>query len=159
MKMAGGEGSDPELQRAAQIFQDWLTTKKHVVRRGEVLTGIAKKEGVTPQEIMEANNLRSITAIKPGQTLKMPNAYAKQRKQNAQKKASVNLDSPIWGELGYKVHKGRYFPFLFPNERRLTVPAGATYSSISKMFGIPQDTLTSLNSGKELKAGGIMRLR
>jgi len=80
LKLAEGSGgSDPELQRATQIFQEWLTTKKHVVQRGEILTGIAKKEGVSPQEIMELNGLKSITAIKPGQVLKMPNGLGKQK--------------------------------------------------------------------------------
>lgn len=157
LKLAEG-GSDPNLQKAQQVFQEWLTTKKHVVRRGEILTGIARKEGVTPEEIMEANNLPSITAIKPGQVLKMPNGLGKPK---SQKKAEykTDLDSPVWGDLGYKVHKGRYFPFLFPSQRWLTVPQGATYGSVSKLFGIPQETLTTLNRGKELQAGGVMRLR
>lgn len=73
------EGSDPNLQRASQIFQEWLTTKKHQVRRGETLSGIAKQEGVSLEELMEANNLQSVTAIKPGQVLKMPNGLGKQR--------------------------------------------------------------------------------
>jgi len=75
----GSTSSDPNLQRATQIFQDWLTTRKHVVRRGEILTGIAKKEKVDPQELMELNGLQSITAIKPGQVLKVPNGLGKQK--------------------------------------------------------------------------------
>ena len=75
MKLA--EGSDPNLQKAQQVFEEWLTTKKHVVRPGEVLTGIARKEGVSLEDLMEANNLTSITAIRPGQTLKMPNGLGK----------------------------------------------------------------------------------
>ena len=88
LKLAGAStSSDPNLQRATQIFQDWLTTRKHTVRRGEILTGIAKKEGVSPQEIMELNNLPSITAIKPGQTLKVPNGLGKQPKQKGAQNA------------------------------------------------------------------------
>lgn len=77
VKLAEGGGSDPNLQQASQIFQEWLTTKKHVVRRGETLSGIAKREGVTLDELLEANNLPSVTAIKPGQVLKMPNGLGK----------------------------------------------------------------------------------
>jgi len=82
MKLA--DGSDPNLQQAQQVFEDWLTTKKHVVRPGEVLTGIARKEGVSLEDLMEANNLPSITAIRTGQTLKMPNGLGKPKgKKNA----------------------------------------------------------------------------
>lgn len=84
----GSTSSDPNLQRATQIFQDWLTTKKHVVQRGEILTGIAKKEGTTPQEIMELNSLPSITAIKPGQTLKIPNGLGTQKQKGTQNAGS-----------------------------------------------------------------------
>ena len=73
------ECSDPNLQRASQVFQEWLTTKKHQVRRGETLSGIAKREGVSLEELMECNNLPSVTAIRPGQVLKMPNGLGKKK--------------------------------------------------------------------------------
>lgn len=66
------EPSDPNLQRASEIFKDWLTTKKHTVRSGEVLSGIARKYNVSMDEIMKENNMASILGIKPGQQLRIP---------------------------------------------------------------------------------------
>lgn len=66
------EGGDPNLQRATAIFKDWLTTRKHTVRNGEVLSGIARKYNVPVQDIMKENGLASTVGIKPGQTIRIP---------------------------------------------------------------------------------------
>lgn len=66
------ESSDPNLQRASEIFKDWLTTRKHTVRSGEVLSGIARKYNVPMEEIMKENNMNSILGIRPGQQIKIP---------------------------------------------------------------------------------------
>ena len=66
------ESSDPNLQRASEIFKDWLTTKKHTVRSGEVLSGIARKYNVSTDEIMKENNMTSILGIRPGQQIRIP---------------------------------------------------------------------------------------
>lgn len=76
------ESKDPNLSRATEIFQEWLTTKKHTVRRGEVLSGIASKYKVPLETLLEANNLPSVTAIKPGQQIKIP---IEQGNKNARK--------------------------------------------------------------------------
>lgn len=66
--------SDPNLQRATAIFQDWLTVPKHTVRRGEVLSGIARKYKIGLQDLMKENGISSTVGIKPGQTLRIPKA-------------------------------------------------------------------------------------
>lgn len=70
--LKAAESSDPNLQRASEIFKDWLTTKKHTVRSGEVLSGIARKYNVSLEDIQKENNLSSVLAIKPGQQIKIP---------------------------------------------------------------------------------------
>ena len=69
------EVGDPNLQRATEIFKDWLTTEKHTVRLGEVLSGIARKHGVGLDELRKENGLSS-NFVKPGQRLRIPKAKA-----------------------------------------------------------------------------------
>jgi len=64
--------ADPNLQRATALFKDWLTTKKHVVRPGEVLAGIARRYGVPLEDVMKENNMVSVVGIRPGQQIKIP---------------------------------------------------------------------------------------
>ncbi|GAB4565282.1 MAG: hypothetical protein Kow0047_15720 [Anaerolineae bacterium] len=45
---------------------------EHVVQRGEYLKLIAEKYGVSPEEIIRANNLRNPNVIYPGQKLIIP---------------------------------------------------------------------------------------
>ena len=65
------EGGDPALQQAQAIFKDWLTNRKYTVRRAETLSGIARRNNISLQELMEANNLTS-SFVRPGQILKIP---------------------------------------------------------------------------------------
>lgn len=73
------ESSDPNLQRATDIFKDWLTTKKHTVRSGEILSGIARRYNVSMDEIMKENNMTSILGIRPGQQIKIPVAHNRKK--------------------------------------------------------------------------------
>lgn len=69
------------------------------------------------------------------------------------------FDNPVWGDmLGRKVYKGRWLPFIFPSERRMDVQRGDTYESLSKLTGVPLNTLQELNGGKDLIAGGTFRV-
>lgn len=70
--LKAAESSDPNLQRASEIFKDWLTTRKHTVRSGEILSGIARKYNVSMEDLQKENNLSSVLSIKPGQQLKIP---------------------------------------------------------------------------------------
>ena len=77
--LKAAESSDPNLQRASEIFKDWLTTKKHTVRNGEVLSGIARKYNVSLQDLQKENNLQSTLAIRPGQQIRIPVAQKSQK--------------------------------------------------------------------------------
>ena len=70
------EGSDPNLQQAQEIFEDWLTNRKITVRRAETLSGIAARNKIPLQELMDVNGL-STTFVRPGQVLKIPNGLGK----------------------------------------------------------------------------------
>jgi LysM repeat protein len=45
---------------------------KHIVKKGETVWGIARKYGVNPEEVIEANKLKEPYVILPGQTLLIP---------------------------------------------------------------------------------------
>lgn len=91
LKLAEGGNSDPNLQRASEIFEDWLTNRRHTVQRGEVLSGIARKYNIPLQEIQEANGLNT-TFLKPGQTLRIP-MQSKEQKQQASGKTLTKASS------------------------------------------------------------------
>lgn len=76
--------ADPNLQRATEIFKDWLTVPKHVVRNGEVLSGIANGSGVGLRELMEFNGM-SNALVRPGQVLRIPPARGGSEKKNVAK--------------------------------------------------------------------------
>lgn len=47
---------------------------KHIVRKGDTVSGIARKYGVKPAEIIEVNKLKNPDEISPGQELIIPRA-------------------------------------------------------------------------------------
>jgi N-acetylmuramoyl-L-alanine amidase len=56
---------------AAESPSRRAATRTHVVRRGDTLSGLAQRYGVSVASIRQANNLRG-TAIKAGTKLKIP---------------------------------------------------------------------------------------
>ena len=68
---------DEALSRAEAIFSDWLTVPKHVVRPGEVLSGIARRHGVDLQSLMEFNGMRGPLGIRAGQVVRIPPRQAR----------------------------------------------------------------------------------
>ena len=80
---SSGSTKDPALARASAIFEDWMTHRRVQVRRGETLAGIARRNGVGLETLMEENNIPSATAIRPGQTLKIPNGLGKGKGKGA----------------------------------------------------------------------------
>lgn len=57
------ENYDPKKIEATQMV--------HIVKSGETIQNIAKKYGITPQELIEINNLKTIS-LKPNQRLLLP---------------------------------------------------------------------------------------
>ena len=83
LKCAAEGRGDPQLARACEIFQDWLTVPRHVVRPGEVLSSIARSHGVGIQDLMEFNNLGNTLSIRPGQVLRVPPSGGGKASSNA----------------------------------------------------------------------------
>ncbi len=63
----------------------------HVVRRGETISGIARRNGVTTQQILRANNMSASDAMKirPGKRLTIPGKQAASGKSSSSRKGST----------------------------------------------------------------------
>ena len=114
----------------AKVDQIPITTlpkrsyKYHYVKRGETLSGIARRYRTSVWKIASANNIRRKHIIRVGQRLKIPSRYAKVRKR-----------SPLFSKASYKLTpQGTY-----------KVRAGDTLWIISKRFNVPMDKIKKIN--------------
>ncbi len=67
---SAGAASAPSSTRPAATN----TARTHLVRRGETLSGLAQRYNVSVQALMNANRLRSPTALKAGTRIRIPSA-------------------------------------------------------------------------------------
>jgi membrane-bound lytic murein transglycosylase D len=77
--------------------------RKHVVRRGQTLAGIARANGTTAREIAEANNLSASKRLRPGTELIIP-IPAKATVASARREAAPDRDAR--GRVRYRIRPG-----------------------------------------------------
>ncbi len=77
--------------------------RKHVVRRGQTLAGIARANGTTAREIAEANNLPPSKRLRPGTELIIP-IPAKSRVASVRREAPPDPDAR--GRVRYRIQPG-----------------------------------------------------
>ncbi len=113
---------------------DGFAREQYTVTRGDTLSGIAKKLGVSTRALRKANNLKG-SALKPSQVLVVPQK-GKGGKALARKSSSSEVAS------------------------RYVVKRGDTISRISRKTGIPVAEITALNHirARSLKAGRVLIL-
>jgi membrane-bound lytic murein transglycosylase D len=78
--------------------------RKHVVRRGQTLAGIARANGVTARDVAEANNLPSARRLRPGTELIIPIPAKPRVAQARREKAAEAPDAP--GQVRYRIQPG-----------------------------------------------------
>lgn len=110
----------------SQQFKKQKSDRRYKVRRGDNISKIAKRFGVSVKELMAANNLRKKNFLKAGQVLKLPN-----NSKTRQYKASKTKQ-----QLAKNTSKRSSY----------TVKRGDTIASISRKTGASQKQLMSLNS-------------
>lgn len=113
--------------------------KIHIVRRGETLTGIARRYGVTPGKLMEWNYLRGPKSLRPGMKLALT---SKTRERPL--KAGDTVTANTLGPAPRKEHRVQY---------------GETLYTIARRYGVTTRqlmALNGLNSTKDIRPG--MRL-
>ena len=114
--------------------------RKHVVRRGQTLAGIARASGVAARDIAEANNLPSAKRLRPGTELIIP-IPAKPRVAQVRREAAPEAkDAP--GRVRYRIQ------------------AGDTLGSIAAEYGTTVRDLQSWNGlqGTRIAAGAVLTI-
>ncbi|MEM9424842.1 MAG: M23 family metallopeptidase [Spirochaetota bacterium] len=95
-------------------------TQDYTVGKGDTLYSLARRYGVSVNEIMRVNSLESSTELKPGMLLKIP-------AKNFPGQGSRSEEST---KSGYSTH---------------TVSAGETFYAISRRYSMPMSELLALN--------------
>lgn len=120
------------------VAQKRETVASHKVRKGETIAQLAKKYGVSQDELMRLNKIRSAKSLKVGQTLKLPNGaqgsmqnFAEPEPEVMAKAASSEVATPKESSAGPgKTYKVR---------------AGDTLYDIAKANGVSMDELRTWN--------------
>jgi len=114
--------------------------RKHVVRRGQTLAGIARANGVAARDIAEANNLPPAKRLRPGTELIIP-IPAKPRVAQVRREAAPEAqDAP--GRVRYRIQPGD------------------TLASIAAQYGTTVRDLQSWNGlqGTRIAAGAVLTI-
>lgn len=119
--------------------------RRHVIRRGETLSGIASRNGVPIDAILSMNEIRSVRALKPGTELVIPERVGFARPQG---RLLASTEGSIRAPKGSKavVH---------------TVQSGDTLYGISRRFDVSVEQIKRWNSirrVKSLRPGSRIRL-
>lgn len=106
--------------------------KTHVVARGESIARIAKKNGVTVQDILAANNIpaKEASKIRPGKRLVIPSAGGATKSSSKSNSSSTKS----------KTH---------------TISRGESLSTIAKRYGVTVQELCKANNLSSKKADSI----
>ncbi len=72
LRVAAPGANAAPTTKAASSTKVASTTRTHVVRRGDTLSGLAKRYGVTVSELRRANGLGESSALRTGGSLKIP---------------------------------------------------------------------------------------
>lgn len=137
----------------AQAQDDYIV---HTIKKGEVITVLAKKYGITPEDIARINNFGVNRILHVGDKVKLP-AHAQYRdlpdsvlnppKPSAvQPAASPAATTTPAGNPGYVMH---------------TVEKGEVYSVLAKKYNVTVDEILSINNfkgGHILHAGDKIKL-
>ncbi|MBC2606886.1 LysM peptidoglycan-binding domain-containing protein [Pelagicoccus albus] len=161
------------------------TGAKHTVRSGETLDEIAKRYGVTIQELKTANQITNANRIRIGQTLVIPGLAAKPAAPNVTVsstgehtvqasetlteiasayqvsvqalKSANDLDDANLISVGQKLR----IPDGKPQYIDYTIRRGDSLSDIARDYGVALKTITSLNSisnPSRIKIGQVIKI-
>lgn len=114
-----GIAGDNTRQLLKKMISEKVSYELYVVDNGDTLSGIAKSKDLSVEEIMEFNNMTSVT-IRPGQDLKIPRDDAAKTNTNQEKAAEAKI----------------YY----------TVRPGDTLSAIAARRNLPVEEIMAANS-------------
>jgi LysM repeat protein len=124
------------------------TTKTHVVKVGETFAKIAVNNGLSVEELEEANGLKSAVALRVGQEIRIPTkaaAKTAEMHKTADAKTAADVSAKHAKDTG----------------ELYTVVKGENPVAIAKRFGVSYDELLKLNKiddPKKLQIGQKLRI-
>jgi membrane-bound lytic murein transglycosylase D len=143
-----------------------IASKTHVVRSGESISAVARKYGVTVNELKKWNNLRS-AKLKRGQRLKVSSPYSAQVEQTKISETGSNKTPEVTKNSEEQINKTGPVPDKAPNNNskpsgvktykvkpgdslwKIAVSHGMTLSEIQKLNGFSSRTV--LKVGMKIK--------
>ena len=113
----------------SERFPEQQREKEYVVERGNTLSTIAQKFGVTVNDLMEINDLRNRNLIRTGQLIRLPVPV----------KTSIVARKPVQKTIP------------LPADGLYTVQPGDNVSLIAARYGIEQATVKDLNGLRDIE--------
>jgi membrane-bound lytic murein transglycosylase D len=140
LRVPPGRGDRLRQCLADQPAERRLAYRKHVVKRGQTLTSIARANGVSAQAIAEANFLTAQRRLRPGTELVIPVPAGKAAVVPARRAASRGAPN-----AGYQTYR---------------IQPGDTLSSIAADHGVTVRQLQAWNglAGTRITAGARLRV-
>jgi len=129
-------GRPPATQLLASIPEEkprQVAGRSYIVRRGDTLSAIARRHGVTTSALASANGIRRTSALHAGRRLRIPGTVERQIADDA---AERRPPAPRAATAG-KQH---------------TVKRGDTLASIARRYGVSQRELASANGVRDQNA-------
>ncbi|WP_455205038.1 LysM peptidoglycan-binding domain-containing protein, partial [Kaarinaea lacus] len=120
----------------------------HKVRRGQTLSTIARRYGVSVKDIVAVNNLRSRNTIRVGQVLRLP-----QPEGSSTQYASLSNSKSI---------KSKNNPVSLPDDGLYTVRKGDSIHRIAKRYGVSEKQIIALNDfrrANRIYPGQVLRIK
>lgn len=117
-------------------FEKVKVTKRHKVRSGETVGGIAARYGMSTKELMAANGIRDARKVRAGQTLKVTSTEKRAVARNTTAIPLEETSSPRSRSASRTVH---------------TVKKGETLGTIAVKYGTTTKKLMALNGLKDAR--------
>ena len=147
VKVPVGSAEQFRARLASAAADDLNTLRWHTVRRGETLTTIARKRGVTRAELAAANNLSLRASVRPGQDLIIPTQPATLLATRTQRSApAVAASRPVVGTASVPAVSRAGAPTYYRVKR------GDTLLGIARLF---DTTVAKIKSWNRLRGNAI----
>ena len=123
------------------------TERRHVVARGDVLTGIAVRYGVSSAAIAEANSISLSTVLRIGQELIIPGAPPEPEPEPATPTPQPTVAQPtVAPPTATPMPQPTVAPTPTPSVRTHTVVRGDTLGGIAVRYGVSSAALAEANN-------------
>jgi len=126
---AAPASTDKGTEDAPATGTDTPTTR-HVVKKGETITRIARAYGVSIHDLQRVNGLSRNASLRTGQTLSVPGSSEKQTSSSTRQDLANSVARPLSAP---------------PGERRYTVKRGDTLTAIARAHKVSVEDLRSWN--------------